>query len=1328
MNACWKALCILLCTAVVGIRGDLAPAGQAAPTSTWAIVSSRELQSTGLPDLVFLRLAALEEIELVERDAYQAVLDESELVAMSGAGAVGKRIQIGQRVAADVLMILDMVRARSFDWDTQYAEGKRGVARDLPSRERRYVRVVFCDARSGARLSTQSVDLEDRSATDVAGEIQACAKIAQKKFAGGLRYVIGVSPFVSQDLTHEYDIYQESLSGLTESVFMAMPRVAVIEQEEAEVLWSEIADKEDSNPRRAVPILVTGQFKVDRPRDGKSPHFTLHMLGRFSDGTTREATARAVPIEELPKCVARLARRLLQELPRIADSSIEPVAQFQWLTRQANLFSRIGTWKPALGLRRAALLIAPEDVPMRMQLIGDERMLLREMSLSRNQQKGWPGPVGSLGRAERLIAIYNDQLQNEEFLIRNRRIDKDRALRLFLGRGYLRSQSGVRKTEIQKNPKVRALLSETEQRRKQYLLKIASSLFRLPDSEKSSEGVQKAGRMADLQSVLLLQILDRIDYQTPTLSDLDFLRKLWIHEIPDTLGFPGVLRWACRQFFPEVEKFENKLRYHHLIYKQQSLTPEQWAHFLEGLSHVDHRTARISASRELLLWKWYWVDQNTSADSIASISDMANSIAAEIGDYPVRSNRGRFYLESGGGDLRPLLEKIKWQIHRLSVMPDPYGPRRKLDVAPARPRPRLASGVKREPPPLRFRWEKLEFHLDLPITDDALPRNVQPSILQSSRFCNGKCCEPATLHWLACGDRLDVAWMPFALHFMRAPGKLERLRFPVAHDVVIDDVRWDGRQLWVATLASGIWVFDADLRVSRHISARDGLPPSEHAIRVLPIEGGRACAAGSLGPHFRGWCAMIDFPEGKTRVDVFHEAKKVDTGRGIGKATRNDRENDIHRTFVPFLLMRLPETAVPNGGHHEWLCVGRAIGGASQAGSPLLIDPQDLSVTTASELGAYHDNLKPRLLREDQFFHFGGRLYPITEYKQLFRTVAHKNRPLFPDYRRMGRGQGYLRLGNRIVVPTFPYWHALDLQTGDLEDLRIAKPRFFFETPTFARSAHYGIVAWGLNGRQFMKVEIEDPPARQASERSVPTNRGKEGQTPAKPDHAFNTLRMDLAVIPTDQKIEHIRQRIRELWDRGHTLPPDAPVYYTRGIAMFDGWLSAVGAWSMYLDPPIKQEGYAFHIHRGRVVRVVSLDRKGSNMKIWYNAAGAPQLSVSEFIDRKTGRYIPIRYRWGIYEDRGMLGKIIHFDRHLALDRIVVLKHADNYQYVVKTKYSGTGKPGRQEVVKYPLDAEGRPILPGQDRAIAYSFRLEEIKTPTRIGLKPYYPLPSVPQ
>jgi hypothetical protein len=318
-------------------------------------------------------------------------------------------------------------------------------------------------------------------------------------------------------------------------------------------------------------------------------------------------------------------------------------------------------------------------------------------------------------------------------------------------------------------------------------------------------------------------------------------------------------------------------------------------------------------------------------------------------------------------------------------------------------------------------------------------------------------------------------------------------------------------------------------------------------------------------------------------------------------------------------------------------------------------------------------------------------------------------------------------LGHQIILPALPYWQCFDLKTRNFENLRVRKPvtgHFSLELPTVARSAHYGIVAWEVNGGLFMKGEIEAPPARQASEQPVPTHREEEGQTDAKPGHAQNTPRADLAVILTDQQVEQIRKQIRELWDRGHTLPLDTAVYYSRGIATFDGWLPAVGAWSMYLDPPIKKEGYAFSIHRGRVARVDSLDHEGSNVKVWFNELEAPLLAVNETIQPKTGRYVPTRYRWGIYDDRGMLGKIIHFDRNLAISSIHVFEHADQYQYVIKTKYSRRGKRGKRELVKYPLDSKGRQILPGENRPVAYSPRLEEIKTPTRIGLKPYYPLP----
>ena len=70
----------------------------------------------------------------------------------------------------------------------------------------------------------------------------------RKRVSGGLRYVVSVSPFLSQDLKHDFDQYQSVLAQLLEDDFSAISGVAVVEREEAKAIWDELADKSHSSP------------------------------------------------------------------------------------------------------------------------------------------------------------------------------------------------------------------------------------------------------------------------------------------------------------------------------------------------------------------------------------------------------------------------------------------------------------------------------------------------------------------------------------------------------------------------------------------------------------------------------------------------------------------------------------------------------------------------------------------------------------------------------------------------------------------------------------------------------------------------------------------------------------------------------------------------------------------------------------------------------------------------------------------------------------------------------------------------------------------------
>lgn len=671
---------------------------------------------------------------------------------------------------------------------------------------------------------------------------------------------------------------------------------------------------------------------------------------------------------------------------------------------------------------------------------------------------------------------------------------------------------------------------------------------------------------------------------------------------------------------------------------------------------------------------------------------------------------------------------MQWQIYRHSVMSDPFGSRRRLKPSSKKSRPRRAiSRADKKQPTSKIQFEKLEFHLEIPHLGSELPRNAHASLRDSHGFINRVRRHPARLHWLACGDKLDVAWTPFSLHTMLVPGKLSKFSFPVKQSVVIDDVRWDGKRLWVATLASGIWVLDSRLDVIKHIHTREGLPPSEHAIRIQPLENGRACAVGSFGPNFRGWCAMISIRADQPRVHVFHEAKEVVPSQKSQLAGSGDRQENVQQAFVPFLLFRYSKPAITAGKTRTLLYVGRHTINASQPTGSLQINLADLTVSANPLAAELLSRIDTRHFRDDQFYNFQGKLFHVTDFRLLLKEVSSQSLPIVTGSQGDNPGQGFIRVGQQVHLPTAHGWYRLDLLSGSYENLvrdDRQYARFFrHQMPIFARSAHYGMIFWRADssGFTFQKIRIKSP----ISEPSLgpPVQVAVDPAGAIRPETGSNTksLPVDSIAVPSENDLEPIRKRIRELLRQGHTLSPEASILYTSGIATFDGWLPYVDIHA-FLDPPLKKEGFQFFIQSGHVVRVTSLSRGSCKVNIWHSDSGAPLLAVRYDTRREAKLRLPVSYKWGIYDNRGLLEKIIHFDRNLRIQRLNLFEHADGYQSVTKNEYSRTGTPSRREVVIYPLDSQGVPILPGDNRPIAYSPRLEKIKEPTRVGLKPYYP------
>src|SRR5262249_37947381 len=139
---------------------------------------------------------------------------------------------------------------------------------------------------------------------------------------------------------------------------------------------------------------------------------------------------------------------------------------------------------------------------------------------------------------------------------------------------------------------------------------------------------------------------------------------------------------------------------------------------------------------------------------------------------------------------------------------------------------------------------------------------------------------------------LDVFWNNGAVAFMKEKGLLEEI--VVDPRPVVDDVKWDGVCVWIATRKEGLWVVSRAGKVLARIGAKEGLPPCEHRIVLLPLAVGKVCAVGSTGEHGHTWCAMVTQPEsGAAKIDVFHRAGRVWASEDEGKEEAYSRDPAI---------------------------------------------------------------------------------------------------------------------------------------------------------------------------------------------------------------------------------------------------------------------------------------------------------------------------------------------------------------------------------------------------------------------------------------------------
>jgi hypothetical protein len=310
-----------------------------------AIVSSKEIQESGLSDLLTVRLGELPGLELVERDLLDKVVQEIALSAMLGAEQPENRRKVGALLNADILVLLS----------TEEIE------------KRDNVRFVVCDCTTGARLRSGLVAFQSTDLQKASQGLVHVVRATLQQFEIGVRQIIGVSYFVSRNLVYDYDHLQVAYANLLANALSTVSGVAAIEIEEARSLRLEEELAGDVELERMVPLFVEGEFRVKvagsetvrttvriSDRGGtlkqiESPDLPMQMVGEF---LTEDVSHEIVSLSEAP-------------VPKMLDKQ----KQFEMLVSRASEFASVGAWKQSAGLREAAVLLKPDSIEQRRKLV-----------------------------------------------------------------------------------------------------------------------------------------------------------------------------------------------------------------------------------------------------------------------------------------------------------------------------------------------------------------------------------------------------------------------------------------------------------------------------------------------------------------------------------------------------------------------------------------------------------------------------------------------------------------------------------------------------------------------------------------------------------------------------------------------------------------------------------------------------------------------------------------------------------------------------------------------------------------------------------------------
>jgi hypothetical protein len=1061
----------------------------------WAVAATPAVEETGLPDLLTAELSTRQGIELVERQQLQPVLEALELDACFGGAAAGERLNLGRMVGADavLLLALDKRKAQPDEGQprgagTNEAGGqgteRAGARKDEPDAGEWFLKLVVSDCRCGVRLWLEYLPYTPDRLEEIAYQCADLVDQTRRRFAGGIRQVIAVTPLLSRNLVHDYDHLQTGYASLLEGALLAYPGVAVIETEEARAVRRELDLGGDKLSIRVVPLFVEGEYEMSAATPDAEP--AVRLCVRISDGKkTRTRVERTgLLLSEVPELLLEtVAKRIVQLAGEDTVANLTREQQHMMLARRAEAFARFGAFEHSTGLREAALLLKPDDNPQQLALIGDYLRwhrarqhfhYARRIEALRNPERGEPGDPADAAWDN----VHNEQLdrfriiaRHVEDVVRRRALNPREADRLvstvhlqMFTTGCVTSDTSA-ECRAARERKVIAdelfwnvypLFPALDPGLRDGAIgpSLAMCLGLSEDTGADTHSplrqyitwTDSAGRFLGYVSPMIVRTgtVDEKPDDSRTLEDLfRFLTQIASPTVP----LPLMARMATAESPSDLNGMIAAGR----------LTADEVRQFYQRLKQTD-QPLNVLYGRLGLLSLQVKVSRHEGPGPEAV--DQVDAISKAVRDY-----------DTGEPDYRMIASG--WD-HSLGKL--------RSDIAKA-----LGDPLKEKRYPL--------------------PENPIPEIDPAPRVAFEPI-EGVDAGWLGilkCTDRLDAAWTLDTVYAIPNQASIERVLsvergtspFEV-HDRIYS-VHWDGEDFWIACMTSGIHVISPTGVPIGHVGPEDGLPPYSArggglylTIRsptrwhpgppwpliLYPTAPGQCIAIGTFGNVMVGtaagdkrvWFALISAKRDE-RAAMSFDVRTFHTATRVSKSI--EASDDVHHAFN---LAWLTECCVDN---RRLLLVGRQVTGAKQFTTgrrPLAIDLDTLEVSLFP--ACFHT---PGLNWNPRYSVNGGMLLAhhvgIDWFSPHDAKPGHWIRTPLIDYKRQQEPELRPQLleHDGAVYNPGAHWHRIHTNTWQVEKLTDVPVPLRYRFEHYGVSAHYGLLAWNT-GDVLYRVRIDDVP------------------------------------------------------------------------------------------------------------------------------------------------------------------------------------------------------------------------------------------------------------